>query len=358
MVVEKESVRYFASERELIMNESALDPGGAWAQLATVTTAIQSEGFLVVKGGFDCDGTGVGGVRLKLTYGGTDYYPIGKLADTEASHTFFGVIYIPERISIVFSFEGRECTAEVDAAWIKVGFTAFKDMDGTVLTADMGNTVAAGATTKVVDQTVVPTKRMTVIGQIWRTTLRFQVLVICQDAQRGRFVTTHGALTDYEISLEVEGEDIAWQTSSDDASSTCYGAAYAEAVVDVPADETIDVELFIKNNDAGAHDYDVYYSFATCPWVFAPDYVHAVLVNIPPGSTVNLVSEPLDDDPSKSIGLGHYTPYGDDKVYDEQTGANIISYSNVLADLPSSGLYLLHKGFRGCISVITADRRG
>ena len=342
MVVEKESVRYFSSERELIMNESGLDPAGAWAQLATVTTSFLSEGFLVVKGGFDCDGTpGVGGVRLKLTYGGVDYYPIGKLANTEASHTFFGVIYIPTRITIVFSFEGRECTAEVDEAWIKVGFSTFKDMDGTTLTADMGNTVAAGATTKVVDA------------------LRFQVLVICQDAQQGRFVTTHGALTDYEISLEIEGVDIAWQTSSDDISNTCYGAAYAEAVVDVPAGEVIDVELFIKNNDAvNPHDYDVYYSFATCPWILTPEYLHSILVNIPPGSTVNLVSEPLDDDPTKYIGLGHYTPYGDDKVYDEVTGTDIQSYSNVLSDLPSSGLYLLHKGFRACISVITAERRG
>ncbi|GAG69893.1 unnamed protein product, partial [marine sediment metagenome] len=164
--------------------------------------------------------------------------------------------------------------------------------------------------------------------------------------------------SDYEISLEVGGVDIAWQTSTDDTHSTCYGAAYGEAVVDVPAGEAIDVELFIKNNDVAQHLYDVYYSFATCPWLLAPDYIHAILVNIPPGSTVNLVSEPLDDDPTKNISLGHYSPYGTDKTYDEVSGIGIQSYNSVLSDLPSSGLYLLHKGFRGCISVITADRRG
>jgi len=363
LVVVKESVRFWPEEQELLVNYSGGDPAAAaWVALPIPATnlIITKTSLAVFQAGFTLDGTGRGGTRIKLG----NYYVGGLLlpAGNTGAHKYYGICYLPAGNYAVV-YEGYESVTEVSAAWLKLGVTNFSDLTGDEVTRLLNQTIAAGGQFNVVDQNITGTLRECCIGTIRKHIIRVQVVVICHDVQKGDFVDSGlgGAANTFGISIYKDTTDQqTWTSAHDDASVTCAGAAYGELAFEQDIATQVNIKVTVKNGDGNPHDYDTYWSIAACPWLMCEDYARPVLVNVPQASNINVLTENLDDDDTvtKYVGLGTQKALGYNKVYSETSGTKTQTHSDALTELPTHGLELFHKGFRNCVTLIAADRRG
>lgn len=363
MPVHKDSVRYFAEEQETINYQDGDPAFAGWVPLAAWPAIFRTlrHAVLVFQAGFTLDGSGNGGTRIKITnrLHSTVYYVGGRLENSVGDYVYSGICYLPDiDTGWDVEYEGRECAAEVSNAWLKLGLTNFSDLSGDQLNQLLNQTIGSMVTTTVIDEDIVGEQRLTCIGTLQKHVIRVQVVVICDDAQKGVFVDELTDGLDFAVGIKIDGTQMPWTAKEDDVSTACSGATYGEYVFEQDIQDSVNIKIEVSNNDGGGHDYDIYWSIAACPWFSYAEYAAPVLVNLPTASTINALLEPLDlDIEDKYIGLGTLKALGEDKVYDEQTGIGIVSMSKTLTELPQHGLKLMHKGFRSAVTVIVADRR-
>ena len=181
--IDKETVRYFIEEQELVVDYSGGDPGGAWSNLVTFNNvfSITHPSLLVFQAGFTADATGEGGTRISIRdTSGAVYYIGGFVTDVEGDHVFYGICYMPYGASELGTqlwdifYEGRECAADISDAWLKVGITNFSDLTGDQLNRVLNTTINAGVETTLVDEDIVGTPRVCALGSLRKHVIRLQ----------------------------------------------------------------------------------------------------------------------------------------------------------------------------------------
>lgn len=363
MVVIKEAVRFWLEEQELLVDVSGFAlAGAAWAVYSTHNNVLvlTKPSILVFHAGFQCDGTGEGGTRIRIDDNGNIYYIAGRMENSSGIYTYYGICHVAAGTYDI-RLEGRECTTSVFNAWLKVGVTNFSDLDDLDTLNTVNNAaVGAGVTWTAVDQNIIGTLRECCIGTIRRHIVRVQCLVRDDtDTNRLLYVDSGTAGVAYAATLLINGTQVAWTSGLDDVVG-CAGGNYGEYVTEWDIEDGCRVRIRVTNNTGAPVNLHVYWSIAATPWFMSDEYAAPILINIPQASNINLIAESLDDDDTttKYIGLGTKKALSYSNVYNETSGTAIQQHSSSLTDLPDHGLELYHKGWRSCITLISADRRG
>ena len=224
------------------------------------------------------------------------------------------------------------------------GFVAFSDMNGSFL-ASYSSQIS-----------ITPANRETCIGALKQAVFRVQVYGVTAGGQTN-FENVGDSFTN-GVSLAVDGSQIDFDVRNQDALGGAGAHAEYFAALSVGSAHTFTVTKDNANTT-------VYISIVACPWLIYDTLHQPVTLDIPQGSTLYLMLEPLDGltDPTKYAYIGKVRAFsfGDatDYYYSlSGTGIQTPTYTFEIVDGQTSLLYVkgsLNTG--ACISHIAVDLR-
>lgn len=173
---------------------------------------------------------------------------------------------------------------------------------------------------------------------------------------------TAGAQTNFEnegdaftngLQLWVDGRQADWTTRIQDTTSA--GTAYATYYGSLSAGVSHAFEI-LKDNGATL----VHISIVASPWLLAAVDNEPMTLDFSQGSTLYLVFEPLNADPSKTSGIGKVraVSYGDTTdYYSTATGTGILAHTYTFELVDATSVTVIVTGLGGCISLVGLDQR-
>ena len=242
--------------------------------------------------------------------------------------------------------EGRQggASSETSVDKFVCGFVAFSDMNGFFLASYSSQISITSA------------NRETCIGALRQGVFRVQVYGVTAAGQTN-FENVGDSFTN-GVSLAVDGSQISFDVRNQDAGSGNGAHAEYYTALSVGSAHTFTITKDNANTT-------VYISIVACPWLMCDDVHRPVTLDIPQGSTLYLMLEPLDGltDPTKYAYIGKVRAfsYGDatDYYYSlSGTGTQTPTYTLEIVDGQTSLLYVkgsLNTG--SCISHIAVDLR-
>lgn len=341
-----EQVRDIESELTFIDNSTHYSaPSSSWGTLhdyGNVTTP--KAGLLIFHIDAHKGSTDNGHIRLKV---GANYVWAHEEASVGVSshHECFCYVDAGTYDILVEARQGvGGAGTEMSVDKFVCGFVAFSDMVGSFL-ASYSSQIS-----------ITPANRETCIGALKQAVFRVQVYGITAAGQTN-FNNVGDSLTN-GVSLAVDGAQISFDVRNQDAGSEDGAHAEYFTALSVGSAHT----FVISKDNANT---TVYISIVACPWLMY-DIIHQpVTLDIPQGSTLYLMLEPLDGlaDPTKYAYVGKVRAFsfGDatDYYYSlSGTGIQIPTYTFEIVDGQTSLLYVkgsLHTG--ACISHIAVDLR-
>jgi len=224
------------------------------------------------------------------------------------------------------------------------GFVAFSDMNGSFL-ASYSSQIS-----------ITPANRESCIGALKQAVFRVQVYGVTPGGQTN-FENVGDSLTN-GVSLAVDGVQISFDVRNQDTVGDNGASAEYFTALSVGSAHTFAVTKDNANTI-------VYISIVACPWLIYDTLHQPATLDIPQGSTLYLMLEPLDGlaDPTKYAYVGKVRAFsfGDatDYYYSlSGTGIQIPTYTFEIVNGQTSLLYVkgsLHTG--ACISHIGVDVR-
>jgi hypothetical protein len=274
--------------------------------------------------------------RIRIKVGGVYAYATKHTVQGLITYSF--ICFLAAGTYAVIA-EGRMGYISVTMSDFQLGFVNFTDLQGSALAV-----YAAG-----ISKTT--TARLTPVGNIKNT-------VYCVTV----YATTAGGQTNCENSGEsltngiqvlLDGVqkawDERWQGDVNDmpAGGKCYVSASAGA------SHTVTVTKDNANTVVNI-------SVAVCPWILPGTVFEPIDLDFSQGSTVYVVAEPLDANPTKFVGVGkeHAVTFGTSTdYYSSSSAVDIVSFSYTfeVAKVGECGVYA--SGFGGCISHVGLDAR-
>jgi len=104
----------------------------------------------------------------------------------------------------------------------------------------------------------------------------------------------------------------------------------------------------------------VHISVIGCPWLLLNDNRQPISLDFAQGSTLYIVLEPLNENPTKYLKIGkkRAVSFGDSTdYYSTASGTGILSHSYTFETVEVGEALMLVKGFGGCISILGVDER-
>jgi hypothetical protein len=340
-----EQVRDIESEETLINNTSTyVAPSTSWDTLHDYgNVTVSKAGLLIFKIGAHRGTSGFDGfLRLEV---GANYVWAHREGSGGISQDHECFCYVDAGTYDIL-VQGRQGGADSSLSVDKFvcGFVAFSDMDGSFL-ASYSSQIS-----------ITPANRESCIGALKQAVFRVQVYGVTAAGQTN-FENIGDSLTN-GVSLAVDGAQINFDVRNQDTGSG--EGAYAEYFIalSVGAAHTFTITKDNANTT-------VYISIVACPWLMYDALHQPVTLDIPQGSTLYLMLEPLDGlaDPTKYAYIGKVRAFsfGDatDYYYSlSGTGIQMPTYTFEIVDGQTSLLYVkgsLHTG--ACISHIAVDLR-
>jgi len=166
--------------------------------------------------------------------------------------------------------------------------------------------------------------------------------------------------------LYFDGNQIAWTERVNDRGDSDGSLAYGVGalgrlikVVSYSAQHTIRLDVY--NAYSGTQGCWCYVEILTCPWIMlGEDYEPVDLSLVPQGSTLYVVLEPLNENPTKyaRIGKTRVVSFGDSTdYYKNVTGTGILTLDYTFEIVEVTNSVLNVKGLGGCIGIIGVDIR-
>jgi hypothetical protein len=151
------------------------------------------------------------------------------------------------------------------------------------------------------------------------------------------------AVEDYQVAIPANGEG-------------AYGRY--EFVADLNTEYTIEVKCY--NGFAVAKTARAYISIVICPWILIAAENEPFSIDVPQGSTLYVMLEPLTRNPTKYIKLGKVRSksFGESTdYYSLSNGVDILAWTYNFETVKPESCNLVAYGFGGCISHIAVDVR-
>lgn len=155
------------------------------------------------------------------------------------------------------------------------------------------------------------------------------------------------------VNVLIDGVQKAWteRSQADYTNGASGGKLYVSA--SAGASHTVTIA---KDNAGTVVNINV----AVCPWILPSAAFEPVELSFPDGSTVYVVSEPLNVDVSKSVKIGKFraVSFGDaTDYYYSSVGVGILLSSYTFESVKVAGNIMVVSGFGGCISAVAVDLR-
>jgi len=360
-----EQVRQIMDE-EILLDASAdkySDPHD-WTTKKSKTITLDKEKIVYVKIKVKaCDAEGNGRVLL-------DSIPlvaIGAIDDTEAERDIF--LVLPAG-TYTFDFQtagwsyGSVGYVQLTKAYIAT--LNFPDKLG--LSFDSGEVTAPqDAWTNVINQDfTVPSTRKLPIGQIKKYCCIITVYATNTEPGERRDKMQTTASADYFAwRLQLDNVTRAWSGSRDDLGSsvgTKGVGAYGRYITVLDPGTTHNLKIQVYNDlaDGNSHTVRATVRIIICPWIIPNSEYEPVELDFPDGSTIYIILEPLNSDPTKTIKLGkkRFVSFGDSTdYYSTASGTGILSWNYTFELIPVKNCILKIGGYGGCVSVIGVDVR-
>ena len=232
---------------------------------------------------------------------------------------------------------------------------------------DPGNVFSpAGQETTVLDYNFTPpTTRKTPVGSIKKYV--GIITVVCEGAKRKSFPRNpgEGNVTGFNYKIYIDDTQVAWTDRRDDHGDTDtnpdYGrGAYGRYVA--PFNPNVQVNLRIKVYNIYGSDQNCLarVELILCPWILADTDYEPVSLNFADGSTLYVVAEPLNENPTKYVRIGktRFNSFGDaTDYYASSSGMNLVAFDYTFEMVEVANSVLHVKGFGGCIGTIGVDVR-
>lgn len=330
-----EMVRQVSEEENLIDDATEYSRVGAsWATLHSYGNIELSEDCLVVWKGQTENSTGDAYYRIKV---GSTYYIAGKKIGVETLDVY-GIAWVGQGTHAVLVESYGSGQHKIRN--FQMGKAKFTDAVGEAAT------LYASIITK---QVASRTPFKTPMGDLKEAVFA----VIC-------WAKTPGAQTNFEnigdsltngVSLEVDGAQVDWTSRVQDPDSVESAGATYYGPLTVGSDHTFE----IKKDNANTI---VHINIIGCPWILSDVDHEPVTPVFPQGSTVYIVMEPLDSNPTKYVKIGkkRAVSFGDSTdFYSTADGIDIKPHNYAFESVDEEQIELLVKGLGGCISIIGVD---
>jgi len=214
-----------------------------------------------------------------------------------------------------------------------------------------------------------PSARKLPIGQIKKYTCIITVYMEGVD-YRNSVIRSPGE-TDLYGSLNwkiyLNGTQQSWTEKRNDFNSghienlSYAEGAYGKLIVVLDPSTEYNIQIKVHNHNTGTtRNVRAVIWIMLCPWIIPPTEYEPFTLDFPQGSTLYLILEPLDSDPTKTVKIGkkRFISFGDaTDYYYTASGTGILNVSYTFEITEVSNCVLLISGFGGCISIIGVDVR-
>jgi len=213
-----------------------------------------------------------------------------------------------------------------------------------------------------------PASRTLPIGTIKKYTALIFVYVenVDVDKRRDKWRTSY-QYNYFAWRLQIDGTNQTLTESQNDCGDVTdyesYGVgAYAKLVkvLDPNTSYTFKVQCSNYMSDGDPHTVRAIVKIVLCPWIIPAGEYEPVTLNFPQGSTLYIVLEPLNDNPTKNVKIGKKrgVSFGDTTdYYYTASGTDILQADYTFESVEVESCSLLISGHGGCISIIAVDVR-
>ncbi|MCW4045235.1 MAG: hypothetical protein NWE94_06940 [Candidatus Bathyarchaeota archaeon] len=327
MVLLAEQTRQLASESSLIDDATAYNYSTVgwgtvknYGNITLAAAALVAWRFQVA--------FSYGWVRLKIG----SYYVFAR----DSSGTYSGVSYVAAGTHAVI-VEGYYNGSTITVSNFKLGKVSFADAAGSTL----------NAYSSTINLTVA--NRTTAIGALKNAVFIVRCFAITSSGQ-ANFENVGETLTN-GVSLSVDGAQINWvERYQDTGTNNGASALYA---VSLSAGSSHSFAI-TKRSGATAVHISIYAS----PWLLCGSDHEPVTLDFPQNSTLYLLLEPLDANPTKTVKVGkkHAVSFGDAAdYYSTSSGTGLLSFSYRFEVVQVDTVTLYASGLGACISHIGVD---
>jgi hypothetical protein len=281
-------------------------------------------------------GSGGAVCRVKV---GSYYVWTLSTAGSFSSTPYEAVAWLPAGTYDVL-VEGHYVSNSANMSSMSVGYVQFNDAQGSALAA-----YSSGIALTVAN-------RNTPLGPLNQAVYAVQV-----------YAVTSGAHTNLEnvgdnltngVSVSIDGTQVNWaERNSPDVGNGDGVSGKCFLPYSVGSSHTVTFGL--RNGSTVVH-----VSVVACPWILSPVNHAPVNLTFSQLSTVDIILNPLFDDPTKFVGVGQKRgiSFGTAADYYNSTSATgLINYSYMIDTPDISQVNLFVNGFGGCIEAIAVDLR-
>ena len=366
-----EMVRRIADEQVLHDDASTYSRTGTynWTTVVSKTVTLTKQAIVYIS--FTTErltSTSYGAGRVLL--GDT---PIASSGAAEAGVPFTRVCWIlldPGTYTFNFQLSCFQTSYSTDGMKVSgIKIIAFNFPDKSKVSYSGSANVAPGATATIINQNfTLPTARRTVAGRLKR--IPIFLFAYLTAGSRVSVVKNPGESDDSDRvnwKILINDTQVSWTERANDrgtsSSNLTYGAgAYGLYAYPFDAGSTINIKINATNTSTTTtYTCTAYIAILACPWLIPAIEYEPIALEFPQGSTLYIVAEPLQTDPTKTIKLGRRRgiSFGDTTdYYSTATGAGILMWNYTFESVEVSSCTLLVAGYGGCISIIAVDVRG
>ena len=210
-----------------------------------------------------------------------------------------------------------------------------------------------------------PTTRKTPVGSIKKYV--GIITVVCEGGRRKSFPKNpgEGNSAGFNYKIYMDNTQVSWTERRDDWGDTdtnsSYGkGAYGRYVAAFDPNVQVNLKIKVYNNYGSTQNCLARVELILCPWILADVDYEPVSLNFADGSTLYVVAEPLNENPTKYVRIGktRFNSFGDTSdYYASSSGTGIIAfdYTFEMVEVVNSVLHV--KGLGGCVGIIGVDVR-
>jgi hypothetical protein len=371
-------VRDLAVEEELINDAGPYTSGGGhdWTERVAKEISLTAKSMVYIKFTTSTNVSTHGAGRVKNSVTGDVYVSTGGIGTSDSVEK--GVFTILAAGNHQLSFQSSSWAGGVVTITnIVVGVLDFSDRNETgvysgSVVLDDGET--SGEYQLIYEDISLPTnpERKLAIGTIKKYTVILTVCCFASGYRMNEMLNTGESTTGGKsgFQLWINASHVNWTERVNDdndgnvANSSFGEGSYARYIFTVDADTPLTgFGLWIKANNELGVDSITHYAYAqvvVCPWIIPNVAYEPISLNVPQGSTIYIITEPLDANPTKHVKIGkeRFVSFGDAAdYYYMDSGTNILESSYTFEAVEVEDILLFISGYGGCVSTLAVDVR-
>ncbi|MGA3192477.1 MAG: hypothetical protein ABSD73_08200 [Candidatus Bathyarchaeia archaeon] len=296
---------------------------------------IPNTGLVMFK--FSIDG-GLSGFNCRLKVG-TIYVWALSTSVSYSQTTFFAAVWLAAGTYDVL-FEGNYVSNSAHIYFMYAGYTLFNDIQAAtfaVYSSGIPLTVA---------------RRNTPLGPLSQATYAIQVYAVTASAKTN--LENVGDNLTNGVSVSIDSVQVNWTERLSPDNTNGFGVS-GRVFLPYSVGTAHTITFSLRNSNT-----NVYVSVVACPWILGPVNHSPLNLTFSQLSTINVILNPLWNDPTKFIGVGiqRGISFGTaTDYYNSASGTGLMNYSYMIDTPDISQVNLFVNGWGGCIEVIGVDLR-